>query len=177
MTDQKRFVVVALLLAAFPNIPAPTATMNLYVEMLSDIPEEVLATATRHVISRHKFNCWPTIAEIREACVNMQTGANRFPTAFDAWCQVQKAIRDIGSYKYPTFENPLIEKSINGIGGWKLLCLSENQTADRARFIEAYDIFLKRATEDTYTLPEVADLTKRLSAGNNRLLNPPRSTS
>ena len=171
MDGLDRFVVVALLMAAFPNVPAPAATMQLYVEMLSDIPEEILATATRHVISRHKYNSWPTIAEIREACVDIQTGAKSYPNAYDAWDTVMTAIRQVGSYRRPVFENnPLIEKSINAVGGWVALCMSENAIADRARFVEAYTMYLKRATEDSYTLPEVADLTRRLSAGSSRLL-------
>jgi hypothetical protein len=171
MPSPERFIVVALLMAAFPNVPAPVATMNLYVDMLRDIPDQILETATRHVISRHKYNSWPTIAEIRESCIDIQTGAANFPTAFDAWDTVITAIRQYGYYRRPLFEdNPLIDKTINGIGGWAALCHSENQVADRARFVECYTLYLKRATEDTYTLPEVSDLAKRLTANHQRLL-------
>lgn len=172
--NEERFVVVALLMAAYPNVPAPAATMKLYVEMLSDIPDDVLAMGTRHVISRHKYNTWPTIAEIRETCIDLQTGAANYQNAYDAWESVIKAIRRNGYMRRPVFEaNPLIDKAIDAVGGWRLLCLSEDVTADRSRFIQAYESFFKRAADDTHMLPEVRALTKQL-AGNQFLLDKPK---
>jgi hypothetical protein len=147
--------------------------------MLADIPEEILEIATRHVISRHKYHTWPTIAEIREACIDIQTGAREFPTAYEAWDQVCTAIRRYGFYRggeaLNSLEtNPLIWKSIDSIGGWRMLCQSDNPVADRARFVDAYTIFLKRATEETYTLPVVTELARQLSVSSKRLLQKPQ---
>jgi len=164
-------------MAAFPNIPAPMATMCLYATMLSDFPDEVVRVATMHIISRHKYNSWPTIAELRDACIDIQTGASRFPSAYDAFETVIAAIQKYGHYRYPqhVFEsNPLIEKTIKAIGGWSYLCMSEDLVADRSRFIQAYEKYFTAAVDETRMLPEVRALTLQLTAGTHRLLSKPK---
>lgn len=152
---------LALLSAAYPRHEIADATPELYLHLLADIPDEILEAATLDHISRSTF--YPTIAELRAAAANLATGADRLPTAYDAWQEVSQAIVRFGRDRKPDFANPILERTVSALG-WRNLCLSTNQIADRARFIEAYNEFLHRAREQSVALPQVRALAARLAA-------------
>ena len=59
----------------------------------------------------------------------------------------------------PKFKDPLIQKAVD-IMGWKELCLSENQVADRAHFMKIYDKLVERKCEEWAVLTYIKENLK-----------------
>jgi hypothetical protein len=158
-TEDTIIKIFKMLSTAYPGSDVNQETVKLYMRLLEDIPDDVLETATLDVIGRSTF--FPRISELRRASADIQTSASRIPNAYDAWQEVSQALPLYGRDHRPTFSHPLIEQTVDALG-WRNLCLSVNQVSDRARFIEAYQTYHKRAQDDAVTLPQVRALAERL---------------
>lgn len=145
MTNEEAQKLVTVMVMAFPglfgrmDVAQQENTMAIYRRMLSDLAYPVANAAVERLLATAKF--MPTIAEIREACLTLSDAEQR--AGGSAWGDVLEAIRKYGAYRSPgaDFElaDPVTAACVNAMG-WRNLCLSDNQIADRARFIELYDI-------------------------------------
>lgn len=145
MTKAEALRLVAMLRAAWPRQEVGQDTAEVYAGMLGDLPFEEAKAAVTRLVQTSRF--FPTIAEIRERVA--ETRCDLDPPEM-AWGEVQNAIRSIGSYHQPLFANPAIQHAVNAIG-WKQICLDENLSATRARFIDAYKSARHRQIEATAT--------------------------
>lgn len=134
MTASEAAKLVAVLLAAFPNARTTPQTSAAYEDMLSDLDYRAANAAVRRLVASCKF--LPTIAEIRSACAELEHGTRR--AGGEAWGDVLQAVSRFGYYRTPAFDDPVTARCVAALG-WQNICLSENQAADRARFIEMYD--------------------------------------
>jgi len=145
LTKQEIKKLLSWVLANFPSMQEkdmqPTAA--LWLRMLSDIPYNVAEKAVIRILATAKY--FPTVAEIREAANELT--APKLPTPGEAWAEVLKQMRKVGSYGKPKFSHQVIEKAVNSIG-WQELCMSTNTTADRAHFMKIYETLCKRAKEE-----------------------------
>jgi hypothetical protein len=155
---------VGFLLAAFPNARIASATGAVYEHMLADVDASVVQAVLERLIATSKF--LPSVAEIRAAVNELHAGPKR--PGGDAWGDVLRAISRFGSYRLPVFDDPLVDRAVAALG-WRDLCLSENSTADRARFIQLYDeLAVQNRTEAvTASLPAVK-AHRELRASNER---------
>jgi len=152
---------MALLTAAYPNFEPKPQTVAVYVQMLKDIPGEDLFRAARQCIATLKF--FPTVAEIRE-----KAQQSHLPSAAEAWQEVTRQIWQSGYYGKPQFQNPLVAQIVTAMG-WRELCTSENQIADRAHFMRMYDELAQRAQAQFLALnsgPSRPQLTGRIASDN-----------
>jgi len=149
---QKALMVLS---AAYPRFELPIATVEIYCRLLLDLDFDTLKAATLHCATVYKF--FPTVAEIREAATELKTMAEGIPSDAEAWGQVLEQIRSKGSYGVPEFSHPLIANVVRQLG-WLNLCLSENQPADRARFMDAYSQAFKDSKRRNQMLPEVLQI-------------------
>ncbi len=82
----------------------------------------------------------PSVADVRARVAEL--GRGRVLTGGEAWGTVQRAMRLEGAYRVPGVDfhikHPVVAYCVN-VMGWQTLCLSEDQTADRARFIQLFD--------------------------------------
>jgi len=125
------------------------ATYRLYKQLLGDLPLEALQTAVIHHVATSKW--FPTIAELRSAVTIPESQQ----LALEAWGDVAETFSS-GEYyagenliKAPEFRNPLTSAAVRALGGWIRLCQSENEIADRARFVEIYEQLQARGIRDT----------------------------
>ncbi|MGD8751062.1 MAG: hypothetical protein PVG14_06545 [Anaerolineales bacterium] len=153
--------ILAIAAAAYPTYELSAPTIKIYARMLSDIPPEVLEQAVLYHIDHCKF--FPTISELRDAYFEIIQLGRSVPTAYDAWREVTRQIIDTGSFSSPKFSHHLIMKAVEGVGGWRNLCRSTNQTADRARFLEAYEAYVQRALNRARTHPQIKARAAQLS--------------
>jgi hypothetical protein len=171
------------LIGAYPNFSIPDVTLEVYAEFLKDLDADVLEEAIKMVVVTCKF--FPSIAEIRSACADLVARSTGLPSAIDAWGEVLEKIHRYGNTRLggsvPEFSHPLIANLVRRFG-WNDLCLSENEIADRARFLEAYEHAAKEARTNVQILPEthqaienmarvstgVQSLVARLNANNKR---------
>lgn len=138
MTDTEVRKIVAVLMGAFPGARITQETTAVYERMIRDLEYPLANAAVERLLATCKF--MPTVAEIRETALALAVGEQK--PGGEAWGKVLALVARYGSYREPgkDFEiaDPVLRKSIASLG-WREICLSENQAADRARFIELYD--------------------------------------
>ena len=145
----------------YPSFQLNSSAIEVYVQLLADIPGPVLERAAMEHISQSTF--FPSIAELRAAAFNILEAANPIPTDYEAWAEVQAEIRRVGHCGQPKFMNPLAAQVVRQLG-WRYLCLSENPVADRAHFVQAYQALVERQRNSTHRLQVVADFIATLKA-------------
>jgi len=166
---------IMVLAASFPNFkPGYSAQerkarlgemVQAYTAILGDLDADRLAQAAYHLAST---NTWfPTASELRKAYFSLGERASGVPTADEAWAEVKSLFhRGYSHYRPPTPEtvsHPRVWKALQGIGGWRALCQSENDAADRARFIQAYETHTRRDQELSHMLPGVRQAIEELA--------------
>lgn len=118
------------------------AMASVYTAGLLDLDFDRVRAAVDRLVKGSRF--MPTIAEIREAAVDVAHGT-RLPGG-DAWGRCLRMIRRYGSHRHPgvdfPVDDPALLATIRSLG-WLGLCQSNNPQADRARFIELYDQLAK----------------------------------
>jgi len=138
MTPVEVAKLVAVLCSAFPNAKITGETSKAYELMLGDLEYLPSQAAIEQLLATGKW--LPTVAEIRERVLTFAIGDP--PSGGEAWGKLLKAIGRYGRNRQPGIDfeiaDPLIAKCVASFS-WRELCDSENQVADRARFIELYE--------------------------------------
>jgi len=175
--------IVGVLLEMFPAFKLKLdkqgrkAMFKAYHLILSDLDAGCLQQVCVHLGSTQTF--FPAAGEIRQAYFRLADRAAGIPTADEAWAEVKGMFkRGYSRYLYPRvqdFSHPRVFKALEGIGDWRALCDSTNDTADRARFLQAYEIHSQRDQELDRMLLAVRDVVKRLANEKRRpMLNRPK---
>lgn len=150
--NQREFAYIVMALkAAYKHFSdMDKSQVQIWYEMLQDIDYKLAETAVKKYILTNKFP--PTIADIRET---VSTTVNKETSAIDAWGEVLKSIQKYGYYNMEQALESLSPKTktVAQKMGYRELCLSENQMADRAHFIKMYDSFVNREKKNEM-LPE-----------------------
>lgn len=144
-------------------LPNPQA-MELWWRQLQDIPYDAAEAILNRWVATNKWS--PSIADIREGIAEIQRGGP-VPDWGDAWEQAMWAIRRFGSYEEAAaLESlpPLTRETVKRMG-YRSLCLSENQIADRANFRQVYEILEKREVENSKVPLPVREKLSALMAG------------
>ena len=146
--------VVAVISAAYPHFEPTEHTVEVYWQSLKHYPSDLLRMATLQSVSEPGRKFAPTIGEIVGEILKINQVVNSLPSSYQAWQEVLQQFIETGSYGDPEWSHPLVESTVKTLG-WRNLCMSENQVADRARFIQAYEQLEQRAINDALMLPEV----------------------
>lgn len=173
--------VFTFLTSAYPSFAAAPAndeygipgTLDIYREALADIDYDVLKAAAKKCLADCRF--FPTIAELRQAAAALTTPPST--SGVEAWGLVMSEVRRGVGYPLQVpvecgITDPLILRSVESVGGWKLLQRSTNQEdiAHRARFVEVYETLLARQRDDARQMPEVRQMTAARHAEASALL-------
>ena len=95
--------------------------MAIYVEMLADIPADVLDKVCKKAVYESKY--LPSIAELVQSANNFigeMEGQTILPWD-EAWKEIEKEMHDTFVYGKPQFSRPEIEKAVKAFG-WQELC-------------------------------------------------------
>lgn len=148
MNKQEILKAVAPLQLAFKG-NLDDARMRLYVEMLSDIPPQILEAAVKKLIMTNKF--LPSIAEIRETAYGIKgtISGTAAPDESEAWGEVVKAIQAVGYYGKPKFSHEAITTAVNNIG-WQDICMTtyDGMNTLRSQFRRAYQLAVQRQKDN-----------------------------
>lgn len=146
--NKKEFAIFAKALKTyFPKdnlLPTPEA-MELWYRSLADIPYRLAEIFLQKWVTSEKWS--PSIAEIRKGCADLTN--EETPDWAAGWSEVVKAI---GRYGYMQESkalesmSPITRQTVERLG-WKNLCMSENDVADRANFRSTYELLSKREAE------------------------------
>lgn len=160
--DKQQFATLAIgIKSAYPasKILEDNASMDFWYMTLKDIPYEIAENAVMEHICTNVFP--PNIAEIRKLC--MERCKPKILSFDEAWGVVQKAMADYGWYHPQEAFAIMDELTLSVVKnlGWSRLCQSENPTAERANFREAY---MRKAAEaqNTNSLPDFVAQNKAL---------------
>lgn len=157
------------LFATFPNGNATAATVLVYVERLSNIPEQQLEVIVNQCIDESEF--LPTIAKIKEMHRRLLNPTSP-DLAAQGWLSVQNAMRDPVNYSpvpegpMPKFKDPIVAKAVQALG-WYNLRMSENPRTDQAQFERLYKMFAEHETGEQRLSPEFLQLRDAAQEGTN----------
>lgn len=162
-TKQHVIAVLHLLSATYGHMFGPDQAQA-YVATLADIEADLLKAAALRFIEQNTYPRIPTPGELRQHAAAIMTKAAGVVDAPAAWGEVMHQLRYAGSWHQPRWSNELIAQAVEDTGGWSYLCNSENVMADRARFIQAYEIRVQRRTQDMMQLPASEQYATQLAA-------------
>jgi hypothetical protein len=160
-TEIETLRVLKILGDVYPSFQLSSSAIEVYVQLLADIPGPVLEQAALDHISRSTF--FPAIAELRSAAFGILEAADPIPTDYEAWSVVQDEIRRVGHCSQPQLKNPLAAQVVQQLG-WRYLCFSENPVADRAHFVQAYQALAERQRHSVRRLHVVTKFITTLRA-------------
>ncbi len=123
----------------------------------------MLSQAVEQCVAECEF--FPTVAKVREKVTQIETP--QWDTAADAWSDVMSAMKAVGYYGQPKFENPLTARLVFSMD-WQTLCSSENVVADRAHFMKMYEQLVEREKAETKLLPSTKALRTELTENHER---------
>lgn len=155
MTKREFGLFAAAIRTYYPreNILPNEQAHDLWFRQLQDVPYPVAEAVLAKWVATNKWS--PSIADIRDGVAEIQNGGPA-PDWGEAWDQAMNAIRRFGSYDEDgalASLPPLTRETVRRLG-YKSLCWSENQVADRANFRQVYEILSKRKVEtDKIPLP------------------------
>jgi len=157
MTKTDALKLVAVLQAAYPRQELREDTVEVYAMFLQDLDYRVAEKVIRnHILNERWF---PTIAEIREGCVQM---LHKIPTTEEAMEIVRQAVRrnDPSLYK----QNELIKQAVNVVGFDKI-GYSEYPEPLYNQIKEAYENLRKREIKVLQSSPAVGAMMLEQGGG------------
>lgn len=146
------------------NILPNKQAMELWFRQLQDIPYDAAEAILSKWVATNKWS--PSIADIRDGMAEIQNGGAAEDWG-EGWNKAMAAIRKYGSYNEAEALDslpPLTRETVRRLG-YKSLCWSENQIADRANFRQVYEILEKRQVEDRKIPLPVREKIAGLMAG------------
>lgn len=165
MTKSEFGKFVAALKTYYPReqlLPNKEAMELWYIE-LSDIPYDLAEVGLRKWVATEKWS--PTIADIRNMTSGIANGD--VPDWGQAWESVQRAIRRYGSYQVQEALESLDEITRTAVKqiGFRNLCFSENEAADRANFRMIYERVAERKKQDAQIPVGLKNLIGQMQIG------------
>lgn len=160
--------VLGVISAAYPNFSPSEQTVEVYWQVLSDIPSDELKAGCLHCISESGRKFAPSVGEIRGAVGELRGLSSNLPSSFQAWQEFKHAVTH--SNYNPEWSHPLIEKTAKLIGMREYGHSNvDDEPSWRARFIQCYEQLQERAERENLLLPEVRGY---IETNGGRLLAP-----
>ena len=145
------------------NLLPSSEAMELWYRSLADIPYRLAEIFLQKWVTSEKWS--PSIAEIRKGCADLTN--EETPDWAAGWSEVVKAI---GRYGYMQESkalesmSPITRQTVERLG-WKNLCMSENEVADRANFRSTYELLEKREIEHRQLPEALKDTIAQIQGG------------
>lgn len=122
-----------------------------YVNVLSDIPTDILSKVCRKMILECKF--LPSVAEIVEASrslVGSMDESSRTKTWAEAWQEIEHQMQECFVYGKPVFSTKEIESAVK-MYGWHELCEtpSKDMRIAKAQLRDMYHEVCERSREES----------------------------
>lgn len=169
MTRAETKILLGMIVTAYPDskIAADDRTVDLWFDMLQDLPANVTAAATKAMFATLKWP--PKIADIREAVARAQSEARGDLSAGEAWGRVRRAVSRFGYYQPEAareFLGATLWAAIDQIGGWAYLCTTEDDASTlSAQFERRYKAAAEQQKYRDMVPQAVQDHLKALGAG------------
>lgn len=117
-SDMQKFANAMAALGEIYNKEVSKVLIKVYYGALEMYPiEEVTKAIQAHTRDTENGQFWPKPADL----IRHLEGSNE-SRAMEAWAKVTKAIGSVGMYSSIAFDDPVIHKCIDEMGGWVKLC-------------------------------------------------------
>lgn len=159
MEKAEFLVLVKTMKAMYPNMFKDEYSVNVWFEMLKDLPYRVASNALAKHINTSEYP--PTVASIRRNAMDMTTPQEI--NGEQAWSLVFKAIENSNYNSREEFEKlpPLVQKSVGSPANLRELALMPTETVnsvEKSHFIRTYDAEKKREAEINNMPPSMKNL-------------------
>lgn len=178
MNDMQITDLVSLCSQWWPNWRAPESLpvmVKSWRMLLGDLDFDAgLAALSVYASEEHAFP--PPVGILRRNAARMAMPGGTAPTVDEAWAEVLAEISRVGlgseypGGRTPTFAHPATETVVYALG-WRQLCESDNQVADRAHFAKMYS---ERVERDVSTMAEAPNVIATRRALADRVASNPR---
>lgn len=149
--------VLGALAHAYPSTKLSEGGVDLWAQMLSDIPRGPLMAGIKLLICESRF--MPSISEVRNAAFDLMDNPEDRLTGVEAWEPIAAALLNcpVGGPVLSGRAHRALAITSGDFWGLRARIQSgrDGGTADRARFIEAYDSIRKREIREDRSHPEV----------------------
>lgn len=143
MTESETARLLAVIALAYPTFEVTRERIALWQDMLRAVEFDLAQRATRRHIAESKWA--PTVAEIMEAARETAYGPQM--DAGDVWHQLISAVRRYGNYRLDEAREALpaaVMQAIDYLGGWREVCMCENEDVMRAHFLRMWETIVAR---------------------------------
>ncbi|MGB9780640.1 replicative helicase loader/inhibitor [Caldanaerobacter sp.] len=149
MTKKEVIQILGVLGAAYPNMNISEKTVDIWAELLKDIPFEVAKVVVKKHILENTYP--PTIADIRRNVFEIMTPKTERLTAAEAWGEVMAAVRNYGYYREAEALASMSERTRRVVEyiGWEEICLSEQLDVIRGQFRMMYEQLQERERKES----------------------------
>lgn len=167
MTTKEFTVFTKAMRTFFPkeNLLPTKEAMDLWYEMLKDIPMKVAEVALKKHVATSKWP--PSIAEIRDLSTGIVTEDAQDWSA--AWEEARKAVRKFGSYQEAealAWMTPSTAETVKRFG-YNDLCMMENPEVAKAHFRDIYMSIEARSRKDAQIPESLKGVIESLRIGEN----------
>lgn len=134
----------AVLSAAYPRFDVDEVKLQLWYEMLKDIPYQLATLLVKKHICESPYP--PVISDIRGAAAEITCSEEYGLDAGGAWGEVMRGIRNHGIYDPEGALSSMSQRTGEVVRriGWREICRSENLSVIRGQFIKIYETLESR---------------------------------
>lgn len=144
-----------------------TELLMMWFDVFKAEDDLLFQTAVKRLITTFEYQV-PTIANLNHILAELKN-TNQL-TSGDVFDEITKAIRNFGSYRsQEAYESisPIAKATVDGLGGFKALCVSETLMADRSHALKIADKFIERDKKENLL---TNSMKKEQLENNKRLL-------
>ena len=122
MTNKNDFARIMAYITAGTQKQLPDASLEVYYDLLGDLPPEALMLAAKRSVLEHKYATFPPVALLREMATDSIRGEVRRMSAADAWAIAMRAMNrcdvDVVGSRERSFKDvpPLVMQAIDAFG-------------------------------------------------------------
>lgn len=144
------FVPIMAYIGAAIGKPQSDYTVEVYFDLLGDLPKEALQIGAKRVILLHPWSTFPSVAELREAAVETLRGVACELSSAEAWQLAWKATGKIDPEVEGSIDRgcdglpPLIVEAMKAFGIGALCFGKEPISVVRGQFVKIYEQLQRR---------------------------------
>ena len=138
------FAKVIAFIGSATNQSTEETRVEVFFELLGDLPASVFQAAAKKVVLNHKWATFPSVAELREACVEIMQGNVARLSSGEAWDLAWKSVGRIDPEQSHTLAildklPPLVSRAISCFGLPALCYGKEPIGVVRGQFMKIYE--------------------------------------
>lgn len=165
MTQAETAELLTMMAAAWPRFEPDDAKIVLWSSMFEDVAFRVAKIALKKLMLLNTFP--PSVAELRQAVVEVATPGNSRLPAPEAWGHVIAAIKKFGYYRESEALSSMPAEAAKVVSwmGWQDICQSDNIDVVRGQFLRMYETQLQREKEQALLPSALREIIAEIGQG------------